>query len=197
MRRDAKKRRLKIIDAATELFREHSHTVPLETVAARAGVGIATLYRNFPDRTSLLHACGSAVLARAIDLQDDVLAHFDDDPRSQWHRYVTALVDMGLGAMVSTFAPEDMDRLPADVAALRTRAAELGNEILSRAHAAGLVAEPITHQRFLAGLVTVTRPPVVGIRKLEPDTLPWLVGIYVAGLAHGGTPQIPTGGTAG
>lgn len=196
MRRDAKKRRLKIIDAATELFREHSHTVPLEAVASRAGVGIATLYRNFPDRNSLLHACGSAILTRAINLQEDVLDTFDDNPAGQWRRYVDTLVGMGLGAMVSTFAPEDMDSLPADVLQLRTRAGALGNSILGKAHAAGLVAEPISHQRFLAGLVTVTRPPVVGIRKLEPDVGVWLVDVYLAGLKDGATPETGTGSTA-
>ena len=46
-------------EAACEIFRTSTDIVPLETIADKAGVGIATLYRNFPDRTALIHACAA------------------------------------------------------------------------------------------------------------------------------------------
>jgi len=54
VRSDALARRIRIIEAACEIFRTSTDIVPLETIADKAGVGIATLYRNFPDRTALI-----------------------------------------------------------------------------------------------------------------------------------------------
>lgn len=47
--------RERIVDAARELLVEHGPVLPLDEVARRAGVGNATLYRNFKDRGELMH----------------------------------------------------------------------------------------------------------------------------------------------
>ncbi|TMN25331.1 TetR/AcrR family transcriptional regulator [Pseudoxanthomonas sp. X-1] len=60
---DAALRRRQILDAADEVFCEHGVNAPLELVVERAGLGRATLYRNFPDRVALL----MALLDRAFD----------------------------------------------------------------------------------------------------------------------------------
>jgi AcrR family transcriptional regulator len=52
LRKDAMRNRRAILDAARQLFAE-SADVSMCEVARRAGVGQATLYRNFPDRTAL------------------------------------------------------------------------------------------------------------------------------------------------
>ncbi len=56
IRSDAAARRALLLDAADAVFREHGITAPLELIVERAGVGRATLYRNFPDRTALMEA---------------------------------------------------------------------------------------------------------------------------------------------
>jgi AcrR family transcriptional regulator len=43
-----------VLEAAREVFTARGFDVPLEDVAERAGVGIATLYRNFPTREVLV-----------------------------------------------------------------------------------------------------------------------------------------------
>jgi AcrR family transcriptional regulator len=55
-RADARRNREKLLTAATEAFAEHGEDVALETIAARAGVGIGTLYRHFPNRDALVVA---------------------------------------------------------------------------------------------------------------------------------------------
>ena len=55
-RADARRNRDKLLAAATEAFAEHGEDVALETIAARAGVGIGTLYRHFPSRDALVVA---------------------------------------------------------------------------------------------------------------------------------------------
>ncbi|OON80024.1 TetR family transcriptional regulator [Streptomyces tsukubensis] len=54
MRADARRNREKILAAARELFREQGTAVALDDVARRAGLGIGTLYRRFPDREALI-----------------------------------------------------------------------------------------------------------------------------------------------
>lgn len=55
LRKDARRNREAILTAARELFAE-SGDVAMYEVARRAGVGQATLYRNFPDRDALIAA---------------------------------------------------------------------------------------------------------------------------------------------
>ena len=54
-RADALENRRRLIAAAREAFASPEH-VTLESVAARAGVGIGTLYRHFPQREALVQA---------------------------------------------------------------------------------------------------------------------------------------------
>jgi AcrR family transcriptional regulator len=56
MRADAQRNREKLLAAATQAFASDGEDVALETVAARAGVGIGTLYRHFPNRDALIVA---------------------------------------------------------------------------------------------------------------------------------------------
>src|SRR5260370_12394904 len=56
LRADAQRNRDKLLAAATEAFAAEGEDAALETVAARAGVGIGTLYRHFPNRDALVVA---------------------------------------------------------------------------------------------------------------------------------------------
>jgi AcrR family transcriptional regulator len=56
LRSDAALRRDHILDAADAVFAERGITAPLDLVVTSAGVGRATLYRNFPDRAALVEA---------------------------------------------------------------------------------------------------------------------------------------------
>ncbi len=56
LRADARRNRERLLAVAVEAFASNGADVPLETVAAKAGVGVGTLYRNFPDRNALVEA---------------------------------------------------------------------------------------------------------------------------------------------
>src|SRR5215210_7010923 len=72
LRADAQRNRDKLLAAATEAFAADGEEVALETVAARAGVGIGTLFRHFPNRDALVVAAYEhevdALCAAAADL---------------------------------------------------------------------------------------------------------------------------------
>jgi AcrR family transcriptional regulator len=56
LRADAQRNRARLLVAATESFAEEGQDVALEEIAGRAGVGIGTLYRHFPNRDALVEA---------------------------------------------------------------------------------------------------------------------------------------------
>lgn len=74
-RADARRNYEKVLAAAREAFAEGGESTALEEIARRAGVGIGTLYRNFPNRQALLEALYvnevEEVCRSAAQLDDD------------------------------------------------------------------------------------------------------------------------------
>ena len=66
MRSDASRNYSRILDAAAQAFEEEGPTVSLDTIANRAGVGVATLYRRFRTREELVTAVAEHVFAADI-----------------------------------------------------------------------------------------------------------------------------------
>ena len=78
LRADAARNVDKIITAARECFRDFGPDVPLQTIAATAGVGPATLFRNFADKEELVLAALNRQLRLSVDpVIDDALADMD------------------------------------------------------------------------------------------------------------------------
>jgi AcrR family transcriptional regulator len=56
LRKDAERNRMRILEAARELFAERGLSVTLNDIAHYAGVGVGTVYRRFPDKSQLIDA---------------------------------------------------------------------------------------------------------------------------------------------
>jgi AcrR family transcriptional regulator len=70
-RRDRARNRLKVLAAASDLFRDHGvERVKVDDVAGRAGVGVGTIYRGFGDKGGLVAAL---LDQRERELQDELL----------------------------------------------------------------------------------------------------------------------------
>ncbi len=54
MRADARRNRERIVDAARAVFAESGGEAQMDQIAARAGVGVGTVYRHFPTKEALL-----------------------------------------------------------------------------------------------------------------------------------------------
>jgi AcrR family transcriptional regulator len=54
MRADARRNRLRIIEAARTVFAETGTEAQMDDVAAAAGVGVGTVYRHFPNKDRLM-----------------------------------------------------------------------------------------------------------------------------------------------
>lgn len=72
LRADARRNRDAILEAARAAFEEDGVLTPLDAVATRAGVGNATLYRNFPTRDDLLAEVMQADLGDALAEADEL-----------------------------------------------------------------------------------------------------------------------------
>src|SRR3954447_1741207 len=62
LRADAQRNRQRVLDAARDAFAEAGRAVPLDEIAARAGVGPGTVYRHFPTKEALFEAVTEARL---------------------------------------------------------------------------------------------------------------------------------------
>ncbi len=56
MRADARRNRELLVATAREVFSEQGAAASMEAIAKRAGVGVGTLYRHFPNRLDLVEA---------------------------------------------------------------------------------------------------------------------------------------------
>jgi len=62
-RADARRNTEAVLEAAKAAFAEHGVDAPMRDIAARAGVGVGTIYRNYPQRSDLI----IAVFRRELD----------------------------------------------------------------------------------------------------------------------------------
>src|SRR5689334_892070 len=141
-RADARRNYEKVLAAAREAFAEGGESTALEEIARRAGVGIGTLYRHFPNRQALLEAVYvdevEAVCRTAAELEDA-----DPwDALSQWLARLVAYM-----ATKHALIGELTEYLDKDAELFATCRASLygaGETLLARAQEAGVVREDVS-----------------------------------------------------
>lgn len=133
MRADARENRARVLAVARELFAERGIEVPMAAIARRAGVGVATLYRRFPTKESLVAEAFTEQFAVCQAVIDDALK--DPDP---WSGFCTVIekvcqlqaCDRGFTAAFTASFPdlhtEVRDRTWQDFGALVQRAKDSG-----------------------------------------------------------------------
>jgi AcrR family transcriptional regulator len=150
LRRDARRNRDAILDAARDLFAE-AGDVPMYEIARRAGVGQATLYRHFPDREAVAAALATEQLERLEHLAD---SHCGDP--DAFFVLIRGIVDAqarchtGLRALLG----DDGDAR-SELARLGRRLAEIVRGPLRDAKAAGMLRADVTLEdvRMLVAMI--------------------------------------------
>ncbi len=158
LRRDAARNRDKIVAAAREVFAEHGVDVGVDVIAARAGVGVGTLYRRFPTKESLIDAIIDGLFEQVLSLARDSLDA--EPPASGFAAYLR-----GVGQLQADHIG-CLSRLW-----IHTRQAEVRRELeatvrqlLRRAQDAGTVRGDVVYQDIsvilwsLRGVVETTAP---------------------------------------
>lgn len=132
LRKDALERRRALLRAAAEVLAEQGLDAPLETIAERAGVGRATLYRNFADRIEL----ALAVLTQEVDDFAERTGARGDGPDA-FFQFIEDLAE--LTVRNASFSGALRLTAPEALAPLRARIVGAGAPTLRSAQEAGLV----------------------------------------------------------
>jgi AcrR family transcriptional regulator len=131
-RTDAQRNRDAILESAVDVLAQ-TPTASLAEVAARAGLGRATLYRHFPSRDALLAAIREEALARArAALAEAGLA--DASARDGVRRAAQVLVPLGMRFRILLAEGADADP---DFVAARTEALQPLLDVVARGIADG------------------------------------------------------------
>ena len=139
LRADARRNREKIVEAARAAFAESGLDAQMDDVAARAEVGVGTVYRHFPTKDALVRAVivhkmsGLAAMGRRRLEQDG-------DPWEAFRAWLwdcaeTHVGDRGLSQVLST-QPASTFR---QIASEETDLVEVSTELMGRAQRAGRV----------------------------------------------------------
>ena len=194
LRKDAERNRLRILRAAAEVFTEDGLRATLDDVAARAGVGVGTVYRRFPDKEALVEVLFTERLDTLAGFGKEALA--EPDPWtglvSFLERAATMLAgDRGL-RQILMFASHGRDR----VDQARGRMLPVVSALVERAQVAGavradlrptdipviefmvgataeyaLAVRPDIWRRYLALVIDALRPDRAGITELPVPAL--------------------------
>ncbi|MFD5265469.1 TetR/AcrR family transcriptional regulator [Streptomyces sp. NPDC058335] len=165
-RADALRNRERIVTAAREMFVELGPEVPLDDIARRAGVGNATVYRNFPDREALVREVVCSVMDRTAHAAAQALAE-TGDAFGALERFVHVAADERVSALcpmvTSTF-----DKNHPDLVAARMRVEQLVEEVMERARQAGQLRDDVGYGDLMVAVAQLSRPPA-GTACLSAD----------------------------
>ncbi|WP_022929338.1 TetR/AcrR family transcriptional regulator [Patulibacter americanus] len=143
LRADAQRNRDAILRAARETFEDEGVLASLDGIALRAGVGNATLYRNFPTRDDLLAAVLESSIEAALVDADELAATLGPrEALAEWLVHLTWQLRTwhDLPACVAGAGRDPDSPVASACDPLRARTGGL----LDAAKAAGAVPDPVT-----------------------------------------------------
>jgi AcrR family transcriptional regulator len=163
VRGDAARNRGAILVAAREVFSERGPGAPLEDVARRAGVGVATLYRRFPDRAALVRAVAVDVNVTVAEQAERALA---EEPTAfqALARYMHVALDARIAAVLPALLA-DLRFDDPELTAARDRCAAAQQAIVRAAADTGELRPEITSGDIGTMLIRLSRP----LPQLPPD----------------------------
>lgn len=194
-RRDARRNWDLLVEAAREVFAEQGLEAPLDVIARRAGVGNATLYRNFPTRAALVDAVFRDLLTDTMTAGEQ--ARTAPDAWAALHDYlgavfVTLAADRGTNDLMTTHL-DGVDALRAVHAHNR----ETIDVLLGRGREQGTVRSDATTEDVLFALAALGRaiPALTTATAPGPDAWRRPLSLLLDGLrATPARPPLP--GTA-
>jgi AcrR family transcriptional regulator len=179
LRRDAERNRRRILTAAADAFAEGGLGVTMDEIARRAGVGVGTVYRRFPDKDLLIEALFEQRIEELVALAE--AARDDPDPFAGLVRFFETFLavqaaDRGLKDVVLGSA-----RGAGRAARARQRIGPIVDELLARARAGGEV-RPDLAASDLALIQLMLGAVIDFTHDVAPETWRRLLAIVLDGL---------------
>ena len=180
LRADARRSVDALLNAAKEVFAEVGVDAPIREIAGRAGLGVGTVYRRFPQRSDLI----AAVFRREIDECADAAAvlaaeHEPFEALKRWMQRFSAFfaTKRGLAAALHSGEPA-YAALPSHFEARLRPALE---RLLASAIAVGRIRSDIAADELLGAIARLSM-----MEAAEPAQAQRIVALLADGLRHGG-----------
>ena len=177
-RADARRNYEKLLAAARDAFAEGGEATSLESIAARAGVGIGTLYRNFPSRQSLVEA----LYATEVEEVCRVAAELEGgDPWEVLSSWLERVIDyVATKQVLAAELVNYLDKNAELFQACRGSLYSAGEPLLQRAQDAGVVRRDIEIGEVIQLVVGIAKIP-----SADRDQTKRLLRVALDGLRFG------------
>jgi AcrR family transcriptional regulator len=156
-RADAERNRTKLLDSARALFAAPGDAPSMAEIARHAGVGMATLYRNFPSREALLEALyvdeADAVVAAAETVEGDTAGERFVAWLHHFFAFYNGKHEVGDELL------RGADGVPELMDASKHRVLAAGGPLLEAAQAAGDIRADLSLEQALTMVVAVAKIP--------------------------------------
>ncbi len=173
-RRDAVRNYHRILEAAREVLGESGADASMEQIAARAGVGVGTVYRRFASKDALIDELLRLALEQLLAATDQALARTDGHGLQELMRALgQSFADHARYASLLLERPSD----PAASRRIRTAV----NELTARAAAAGTIRQDITADDVLA-LIWAMRGLAQAASNTPPSDWRRFLDVHLAGM---------------
>ena len=162
LRRDAVRNRELILATAAEVFAEQGLDAGYDEIARRAGIGVGTVYRRFPERSELVQALFESRIEEMVAIAQEAVSQ--QDPWAGLTMFLERLLerqvtDRGLKeVMVQTMSEGD------HVAVGRERLGPMIDDLIARAQATGALRSDVgstdigMHIMLLSSMTTPEQP---------------------------------------
>jgi AcrR family transcriptional regulator len=182
LRADAQRNLDSLLAAALEIFAVEGVDAPVRTIAERAGVGVGTVYRHFPNRSDLIVGVFRREVDACADAAGELAAeHPPFEALSLWTRRCVEFVAVKRGLSAALNSGDPAYAPLHDY--LTGRLAPSLQTLLDSAAATGEVRAGIDGVDLLQAIASLCHPPPAS----EPDPVraQRMVALLVDGLRYG------------
>ncbi len=176
-RADAARNYDKVVAAAREAFGERGALTSLEEIARRAGVGIGTLYRNFPNRQALLEAVYVGEVEDVSHSAAELELLEPWEALSGWLKRVAAYLVTKQALSVELL--DYMDREAPLFQSCKRMLFDAGEPLLARAQEAGAVRPDVELPDIIMLVGAIAKNPMA-----DPGRVERMVDIALDGLRY-------------
>ncbi|MCW2839028.1 MAG: TetR family transcriptional regulator [Aeromicrobium sp.] len=142
LRADAARNRELILETAAQVFAEHGLEAGYDEIARRAGIGVGTVYRRFPQRAELVQALFESRIAEIVAIAGQAAERPDAFDGLAWFlekALERQVADRGLKEVMASSIVHDQHRVIG-----RERLGPILENLVARAQAAGTLRPDIT-----------------------------------------------------
>jgi AcrR family transcriptional regulator len=170
LRADAVANRARLLIAARDVFVEQGPSVALDEVSRRAGCGIATLYRHFPDRDALMRAVVLDALEHTVE-QARAAADAEPEPFAALVQYMHAALDIRAAAVIPALLGAVPLATDDEIVRARERGSRNVQYLVDAALRAGTLRPNVTFGDIGVLIVRLSRPLPGTFTRQQNDEL--------------------------